>query len=284
MKFRLTRIMPLVLLGMSLINACSDDKEPQDAIVIKDEHGSVQLIIKNPDKWVAVAQKAAAELNADILEDVAEWENKLTTEVKQAAPHLAISKIIDECADEAEDVAEEKITNPYALFSTGDDCLANLLSIRNSLLGSLDGSVNPNSIMAVTAATKPELAQKVSTQLAAAAAAIQAIPQPLKQNATSAEAKAASAACMTLSTTLSTELLPLFAAMTDNATVLQPVVDDYVDVVVLPSLQNAKQAAAELTAAMIPLLSERNQDNIQIAIKAYTKARGAVDLCAAFIG
>lgn len=284
---KLTKLTGLALLAagvMAAMTACSDDKnEPDDTIFIKDENGNISLTIKNPEKWVAAAKKVAAELHEDAVEKVNDWMTEESIKLKTQAASESIDEIIDECADEANEIATDKIPSPLAVFTTGDDCLANIGSIRNVLLGSLDGTVNQASIMAATSVANPALAQKIGAQLADAAAKIQAIPAPLRQNAGSAEAKAAIAACLTLETTLRTEVQPLFRLMTGMDEQQRAIVTQYADGVVTPSVAAAKTAADELLAAVNALPASPTEQHIQAVIAAYIKARGALDLCAAFL-
>lgn len=284
---KLTKLTGLALLAagvMAAMTACSDDKnEPDDTIFIKDENGNISLTIKNPEKWVAAAKKVAAELHEDAVEKVNDWMTEESIKLKTQAASESIDEIIDECADEANEIATDKIPSPLAVFTTGDDCLANIGSIRNVLLGSLDGTVNQASIMAATSVANPALAQKIGVQLADAAAKIQAIPAPLRQNANSAEAKAAIAACLTLETTLRTEVQPLFRSITGMDEQQRAIVTQYADGVVTPSVAAAKTAADELLAAVNALPASPTEQHIQAVIAAYIKARGALDLCAAFL-
>lgn len=284
---KLTKLTGLALLAagvMAAMTACSDDKnEPDDTIFIKDENGNISLTIKNPEKWVAAAKKVAAELHEDAVEKVNDWMTEESIKLKTQAASESIDEIIDECADEANEIATDKIPSPLAVFTTGDDCLANIGSIRNVLLGSLDGTVNQASIMAATSVANPALAQKIGAQLADAAAKIQAIPAPLRQNAGSAEAKAAIAACLTLETTLRTEVQPLFRSITGMDEQQRAIVTQYADGVVTPSVAAAKTAADELLAAVNALPASPTEQHIQAVIAAYIKARGALDLCAAFL-
>lgn len=284
---KLTKLTGLALLAagvMAAMTACSDDKnEPDDTIFIKDENGNISLTIKNPEKWVAAAKKVAAELHEDAVEKVNDWMTEESIKLKTQAASESIDEIIDECADEANEIATDKIPSPLAVFTTGDDCLANIGSIRNVLLGSLDGTVNQASIMAATSVANPALAQKIGAQLADAAAKIQAIPAPLRQNANSAEAKAAIAACLTLETTLRTEVQPLFRSITGMDEQQRAIVTQYADGVVTPSVAAAKTAADELLAAVNALPASPTEQHIQAVIAAYIKARGALDLCAAFL-
>lgn len=285
MKFkRFTRLAVIAAGILGGMTACSDEKNsPEDSILIKDENGNISLTIKNPEKWVALAKKAAADLREDAAEQFNDWMTEESVRLQKQAASQSINEIIDECADEANDIATDKIPSPLAIFTTGDDCIANIGSIRNVLFGSLDGTVNQASIMALTATVNPTLAQKTAAQLADAAEKIKAIPAPLRQNASSPEAKAAITACRTLETTLRSEVQPLFRTMTGMEEQQRAIVTQYANGVVTPSVTAAKAAADELLVAVNSLPSSPTEQHVQAAIAAYIKARGALDLCAAFI-
>ena len=274
----------LAACAMGAFTSCSDDKNdsPEESITIKDENGNIQLTIKNPEKWVAAAKAVVADLHEDATEELQEWMTEESIKIKTQAASVTVNEMIDDCIDEVDDVATEKIPSPLAILTTGDDCVANLGSVRNVLLGSLDGTVNEASIMALTASKNPQLAQKISTELADAVAKIQAIPQPLKQNANSTEATAAIAACKTLQTTLSRELQPMFRQLQGDDAALKAIVTQYADGVVTPSVNDAKTAADELLIAVNTLPSQPTEQHIQAVIAAYIKARAALDLCVAF--
>lgn len=286
MKFRKLITHAIIATGIICgLSACSDDKKdsPDSSIFIKDEDGNISLTIKNPEKWIAAAKVVAQKLHADATEQLNEWMTEKAAQLENQAASESISDMIDECADEVNDVATEKIPSPLAVFTTGDDCVANLGSVRNVLLGSLDGSVSQASIMAMTAVANPALAQKISAQLADAVAKIQAIPQPLRENANSTEAKAAIAACLTLEQTLDSELKPMFKNLTGHEAEMQAIVHQYADGVVTPSLAAAQTAADELLAAVNALPAQPSEQHIQAAVVAYVKARAALDLCGAFL-
>lgn len=284
MRIRKFFAVAMAACAMGLVSGCSDDKKdsPEDSITIRDEHGNIQLTIKNPEKWVAAAKAVAADLQEDAAEQLQEWLTEEQAKIQNQAASITVNEMIDECADEVNDVATEKIPSPLAIFTTGDDCVANMVSVRNVLLGSLDGTVNEASIMALTAAKNPQLAQKISTQLANAVAKIQAIPKPLKQNVNSPEAKAAIGACLTLEQTLTGELQPMFRQLTGEDVALKAIVNQYSTGVVTPSVNAAKMAADELLIAVSTLPSQPTEAHLQAVILAYVKARGALDLCGAF--
>ena len=87
-----------------------------------------------------------------------------------------------------------------------EDYRNNIYSIRNAYYGSLNGTVNANSISALTAKYNPSLDKKVKATIDAAANAIMDIPQPFRNNINSAEANAAMEACADLQDVLEKDL------------------------------------------------------------------------------
>jgi len=137
-----------------------------------------------------------------------------------------IEQLIDGCIDIAGEVGDAKIGDPYDLYVSGktnealyaveswyswhsrDDYTNNIYSIRNAYYGSLDGSINTNSLSKLVAKYNPALDTDVKNAIDAAAKAIQAIPQPFRNNINSKEAAAAMDACAELSDILENELKP----------------------------------------------------------------------------
>jgi uncharacterized iron-regulated protein len=137
-----------------------------------------------------------------------------------------IEQLIDGCIDIAGEVGQAKIGDPYDLYVSGktnealyaveswyswhsrDDYTNNILSIRNAYYGSRDGSINANSLSKLVAKYNAPLDTKVKDAIKSAADAIQAIPQPFRNNINSSEAKAAMEACADLGDVLENELKP----------------------------------------------------------------------------
>ena len=124
-----------------------------------------------------------------------------------------------------------------------DDYTNNIYSIRNAYYGSLDGKVSDKSISKLVAGANAELDTKVSAAITTAASAIQAIPQPFRNNINSQETVAAIKACEELESVLDKELKPYIR---DNSTInsneaLDPIVENYVNVVVLPTYKDLKE-------------------------------------------
>ena len=137
-----------------------------------------------------------------------------------------IEQLIDGCVDIAGEVGDAKIGEPYNLYVSGkttealyaveswyswhsrDDYTNNIYSIRNAYYGSRDGKINTNSLSTLVAKYNATLDTDVKNAIDAAAKAIQAIPQPFRNNINSKEATAAMDACANLGSILENELKP----------------------------------------------------------------------------
>ena len=147
-----------------------------------------------------------------------------------------------------------------------DDYTNNIFSIRNTYYGRIDdndvskidgdlsaynsysdfddaGDISENSLSTFIASINSELDETIKQQIFAAAKAIQAIPQPFRNNIDSEESVAAMDACNTLASTLLNELLPFVntlsgAEYTDR---LDAIAEQFVDVVVLPTYQDLQE-------------------------------------------
>ncbi len=200
----------------------------------------------NKDAWANYMQAVAALLRADANTLYADW-NKSYNGGKSYADIFkahdgtegfnsainCIEQIIDGCADIASEVGASKIGDPVGLYEDGktqealyaveswyswhsrDDYTNNIYSIRNAYFGSLDGSVNSNSLSALVKKVDESFDTKVKNAIQVAADAIQAIPQPFRNNINSTEAKNAMDACGNLESVLTDELKPFMQKILD---------------------------------------------------------------------
>ena len=112
-----------------------------------------------------------------------------------------------------------------------------------------EGDIAANSLSTLLAEVNPELDETIKTQIFAAAKAIQAIPQPFRNNIDSEEAVTAMNACIELANTLQNELLS-FANNTLNdpsyTDRLDAIAEQFVDVVVLPTYKDLQEKKHKL--------------------------------------
>ena len=186
----------------------------------------------NATAWAQYMRNTAQLLVKDVTTLVDAWNNGYAASFKShnggdfTSGLSCIEQLIDGCIDIAGEVGDAKIGDPYSLYVSGkttealyaveswyswhsrDDYTNNILSIRNAYYGSRDGSINANSLSKLVAKYNAPLDTKVKDAIKSAADAIQAIPQPFRNNINSSEAKAAMEACADLGDVLENELKP----------------------------------------------------------------------------
>lgn len=186
----------------------------------------------NATAWAQYMRNTAKLLVDDVTLLCDEWNNGYAESFKKhnggdfTSGLSCIEQIIDGCIDIAGEVGEAKIGDPYDLYVSGkttealyaveswyswhsrDDYTNNIYSIRNAYYGSLNGTIHTNSLSTLVKKYNAELDTKVKNAITDAANAIQAIPQPFRNNINSKEAAAAMDACAELSDVLENELKP----------------------------------------------------------------------------
>ena len=186
----------------------------------------------NATAWAQYMRNTAQLLVDDVITLCDAWNNGYADKFKShnsgdfTSGLSCIEQLIDGCIDIAGEVGQAKIGDPYDLYVSGkttealyaveswyswhsrDDYTNNIYSIRNAYYGSRDGKVNNNSLSKLVAKYNPTLDADVKAAIEDAADAIQAIPQPFRNNINSKEAQAAMEACAALSDILEKELKP----------------------------------------------------------------------------
>jgi uncharacterized iron-regulated protein len=186
----------------------------------------------NATAWAQYMRNTAKLLVNDVTTLCDAWNNGYAEKFKShsggdfTSGLSCIEQLIDGCIDIAGEVGQAKIGDPYDLYVSGkttealyaveswyswhsrDDYTNNIYSIRNAYYGSRDGKVNNNSLAKLVEKYNPTLDADVKEAIKDAADAIQAIPQPFRNNINSKEAQAAMEACAELSDILENELKP----------------------------------------------------------------------------
>lgn len=211
-----------------------------------------------------------------------------------------VEEIIDGCVNIATEVGTAKIGDPYNLYVSGkttealyaveswyswhsrDDYRNNIYSIRNAYYGSLDGSVTEASISRLVATKNAELDQKVNDAIKKAAEAIYNIEQPFRNHINSTETLEAMTACAELVLVLEDELKPYVINNLSNE-VLDPVVDNYVDNVVLPTYLSLKQGNDALYESILDLIENPSDRAFVVACNAWMEARKPWEESEAFL-
>ena len=186
----------------------------------------------NATAWAQYMRNTAQLLVDDVTTLCDAWNNGYADKFKShnggefTSGLSCIEQLIDGCIDIAGEVGQAKIGDPYDLYKSGkttealyaveswyswhsrDDYTNNIYSIRNAYYGSRDGSINKNSLSTLVAKYNATLDADVKAAIKDAADAIQAIPQPFRNNIDSKEAQTAMDACAELSDILENELKP----------------------------------------------------------------------------
>lgn len=301
-----------LVLGLAFTaTACSDDDDNSTVNPADIEYNS-----ENAASWHNYMRNVAALLKADATNLYDSWNKSYKGGASFATSFKAyngaynfssawncIEQVIDGCVEISNEVGETKIGDPYnkymannvteALYAveswyswhSRDDYTNNIYSIRNAYYGSLDGKVSDKSISKLVAGVNAELDMKVSAAITTAASAIQAIPQPFRNNINSQETVAAIKACEELESVLDKELKPYIR---DNSTInsneaLDPIVENYVNVVVLPTYKDLKEKNSTLYDAVVALANNPSNSAFETACNAWIIAREPWEESEAFL-
>ena len=295
-------------LGMTL-TACSDNDEPKTN---DDESATLDYTEKNAASWGNYMVQVAALLRLDANNLYDAWTvsyeggTPFATSFKAhnggdySSALSCIEQIIEGCADIANEVGTAKIGDPYQLYISGDtqgalyaveswyswhsreDYSNNILSIRNSYYGTLDGTVSEKSLSALMANVNSSLDSEVKAAIANASNSILAIPQPFRNHINSPESRTAMTACADLEDLLSTKLKAAVNAL-GNDPRFQDIVDTYVDDVVVPTYKSLKEKNAALYQTVLNFKNSPSDANFAIACNAWLEAREPWEKSEAFL-
>ncbi|MCM1518156.1 MAG: hypothetical protein NC117_05915 [Pseudoflavonifractor sp.] len=300
-----------VLCGGLMLASCSDNNEPDGVEV---DAKDIDYTAANAASWGNYMVQVAGLLKNDAASLYDAWATSYNGGRSYAdifkshngegyeSAAGCIEEIIDGCIDIASEVGSQKIGEPYRLYTGGkptealyaveswyswhsrEDYANNIYSIRNSYLGSTDGTLATNSISSYVASVDAALDAEVKGAINAAAAAILAIPQPFRNNINSPEARAAMDACSDLETILDQKLKPLFTpAPASAASRLDAIVANYVDVIVLPTYRSLKEKNAALYDATVAFRSAPSDNAFAAACNAWLVAREPWERSEAFL-
>ena len=272
---------------------------------------------ENAAAWGNYAVNVAKLLNDDSQALYDEWNNSFAKDFKAhnaasgySSAVACVQQIIEGCIDIANEVGTAKIGEPvdywtsnkktqalYAVESwyswhSRDDYKNNILSVANSLLGQpITGSpakydikkAAENSVISKCAsnAKLKDASQLVWNNVGKAWSAIDAIPQPFRNNIGSNEAAAAMDACAELVTSLE-ELNGLVA---DNLSEkdCQAIVDQFVDKVALPTYKDLAAKNKALLAAVQALQKSPSNATFEAACEAWLASRQPWETSEAFL-
>ena len=297
-----------------MFTACSDDKVDEKEMAIHLDYNQ-----ENASSWVNYAAYAAQLLvnDAKTLND--SWSKGYKEgeafgvtfkKANSKYPTLknAVVQIIDGCVEISNEVGETKIGDPLTKWLSGrrtealyavepwyswhsrHDYTNNIYSIRNAFYGNRTGVYNKDtqtapSLLGFIYSKDAALAAQVDKAIAAAAKAIQDIPQPFRNNIGSKEAKAAQDACAALNELLDKKVKPLVSESNTAADEAEftRIVSVYVDNVVLPTYADLERATLDLKAKIDALKAQPSNAAFKAAAESWIAARTPWETSEAFL-
>lgn len=316
----------LLLCGASMgFVSCSDDDDTE-----KVNAQDVDYSSDNADAWGNYMRNVATLLNNDSknLSDAwsvtyaetgktyAELFKTHASESGYTSVDDCIEEIVEKMGEIANEVGSSKIGDPYAKYTAGnttealyaveswyswhsrDDYTNNIMSIKNAYYGTTGNTYNGTPVVAEKSFANylagTTIDTKVREAIDAAAAAIQAIPQPFRSNINSTQTVAAMNACETLQRLLgeietddgavegeATNLKQEALKLTDEQK--QNIVDNFVDNVVVPTYKDLKEKNQLLYNAVITLANNPTNANFENACEAWLVARQPWETSEAFL-
>lgn len=315
MRFFYSAICALGLLSTAI--SCSDNDDPEPSPEVS--NFDIDYTAENAESWGNYMHNVANLLRTDATNLYNAWNTKFESDSYSGGESYAtifknhnsvytsavscIDEIVDGCITIADEVGNAKIGEPYNHYVSGNttealyaveswyswhsrnDYTNNIWSIRNAYYGSLDGSIHANSLSALVAKTNADLDSQVKDAIANAASAIQAIPQPFRNNINSNEARNAMDVCGDLTSILENLKSYVNSTYTSNSydETLDAIVDNYVDAVVLPTYQSLMEKNNALFAAVTAFRSNPSNTNFDLACEAWLVAREPWEKSEAFL-
>jgi len=228
-------------------------------------------------------------------------EEKVVDEEAQSAL-VCVEQIIDGCMDIANEVGNAKIGDPYDLYHHGqveqalyaveswyswhsiDDYTNNIHSIRNAYYGTRDGKVASSSLATLISGANATLDQDVRNSIQRAIDAIQAIPAPFRNNIGAPEVSTAMEVCNELEEVLGNLKGYIQRNEAVNAdAVLQPILNNYVNNVVLPTYSDLLKANTSLYQAAQAFQKNPSNAAFEACCEAWFSARAPWETSEAFL-
>lgn len=215
---------------------------------------------------------------------------------------VCVEQIIDGCMDIANEVGNAKIGDPYDLYHHGqveqalyaveswyswhsiDDYTNNIHSIRNAYYGTRDGKVASSSLATLISGANATLDQDVRNSIQRAIDAIQAIPAPFRNNIGAPEVSTAMEVCNELEEVLGNLKGYIQRNEAVNAdAVLQPILNNYVNNVVLPTYSDLLKANTALYQAAQAFQKNPSNAAFEACCEAWFSARAPWETSEAFL-
>ena len=300
------------------VTACSDDDTPKEPVDV----ANIDYTSENATSWNNYMKAVVTLLRKDASDLYEYWAvsykggaSYAETFKNHGAPFNSagscVQQVIDGCVDIANEVGETKIGDPYSKYQAGkvtealyaveswyswhsrEDYSNNIVSICNAFCGvrsealiseaTIDKTqVAAQSLYKVLVSNgQQELADNTLSAIKNAYDKILAIPQPFRNHINSEQSLAAQEACSELSVLLKDKVKPACDKLSED--VLIPVVENYVDVVVLPTYSDLKDKVATLYDKVDALAKNPTNQAFKDACDAWISAREPWEKSEAFL-
>ena len=308
-------ILGLVAITLSAAS-CSKDNNVVDPDTMPE--GTADVTINETDanyadyatNWCNYAAAVSSRLKDDAAKLYKAWNEGLDGEAYQVtfkevkgaytSPNNCIEQIIDGCIDIANEVGESKIGDPrdkwenkkyteavYAVeswysFHSIQDYANNIRSIQNAFNCTYKGTQGSHSIAAYLRNNgQSEFASQVNTAIITAINSIEGMAAPFRSHIGNPSVLTAMDACNNLKNILKT--LKAKVESFEGEAELKAIVADYVDVVVLPTYKDLKDANAALHVAVQALAVQPTNATFEQAAAAWMAARQPWEMSEGFL-
>lgn len=224
-----------------------------------------------------------------------------------------VEQLITGMADIANEVGESKIGDPLSQYTANWmtkknmkeglyaveswyswhsrlDYSNNILSIRNAYYGVYDKSISnmsktpaTNSMYNTVNSLDAALNTKIVDAINGAITAIQAIPQPFRNNINTTESRAAQTACATLTDLLTKDLTSFFQNSASSDAVCDPIVNNIVDNVIVPTSKDLMDLNGKLLEKIVAFYSTPSNAQFEALGDAWIAARQPWESFEAFL-
>lgn len=300
------------------VTACSDDDTPKEPVDV----ANIDYTSENATSWNNYMKAVVTLLRKDASELYEYWAvsykggaSYAETFRNHGAPFNSagscVQQVIDGCVDIANEVGETKIGDPYSKYQAGkvtealyaveswyswhsrEDYSNNIVSICNAFCGVRSEAVISEADIDISKIAEQslytvlkdngyqELADNTLSAIKKAYDKILAIPQPFRNHINSEQSLAAQEACSELSVLLEKKVKPACEKLKEP--VLSPVVENYVNVVVLPTYSDLKDKVATLYDKVDALAKNPTNQAFKDACDAWISAREPWEKSEAFL-
>lgn len=301
-----------LLLLTAPLAACTNDETTDPSVTVTDA-ADLDYSAAYAASWANYSRNVAALLKADAATLRDKWTGGFAEQFASGtwsgSYNESVQQIFDGCIDIANEVGTAKIGEPYDYYMAGqtttavyaveswyswhsrDDYANNVRSVANSLLGQRTSGaltqLNPSDaahadcLWTYCRRLDAERTDALWQSVVDAWSAIQAIPQPFRNNINSTETVAAMDACEQLTTRLE-EMKAIVASRSDEAS-LRPIVERYVYGVVVPTYEELAEKNAALYDAVVALGAHPSDEAFAAACEAWLEARSPWETSEAFL-